>query len=70
VADEIMAEFGEGVDTITLIRGAGGRFEVSVDGRTIFSKAQLRRQARPGEVAELIRARHAASGRDPARTAV
>jgi predicted Rdx family selenoprotein len=70
VAEEIIAQFGEGVDTITLIRGAGGRFEVTIDGKLIFSKAQVRRQAQPGEVSDLIRARQTASGRDPSRTAV
>jgi selenoprotein W-related protein len=67
VADEIISEFGEAVDTITLVRSSGGRFEVSVDGAPVFSKAQAHRHAEPGEVSHLIRKHLAASGRDTAR---
>jgi predicted Rdx family selenoprotein len=67
VADEIILEFGDAVSTITLVKGAGGRFEVKVDGSPVFSKAELRRHAEPGEVSSLIRKQLAASGRDPAR---
>lgn len=70
MTDEIIREFGDDLSTITLITSSGGRFEVKLDGDTIFSKAQAHRQARPGEIADLIRARIAASGRDPARTTV
>jgi selT/selW/selH-like putative selenoprotein len=68
VTDEIIREFGDDLETITLTKGSSGRFEVSVNGKTIFSKAQEHRQARPGEIADLIRGRFAASGRDPARS--
>ena len=68
MADEIIAEFGETVDTITLVRGSGGRFEVTVDGTAVFSKAAAHRHAEPGEVSHLIRQMLAASGRDPARS--
>ena len=70
MAEEIISEFGEGITSITLVKGSGGRFEVSVDGTPVFSKAELHRHAQPGEVPDLIRARFAASGRDPARTAL
>ena len=33
---------------------AGGRFEVSLDGRPIFEKSKLGRHAQPGEVLRLI----------------
>jgi selenoprotein W-related protein len=52
LAEEIIAEFGERLETITLVKGMGGRFEVSVDGQLIFSKAQEKRHAEPGEVVE------------------
>jgi len=34
-----------------------GRFEVTLDGQLIFSKASLRRHAEPGEVAAIVRER-------------
>ena len=40
---------------LTLIPARDGRFEVSVDGALVFSKAALQRHARPGEVVELVR---------------
>jgi selenoprotein W-related protein len=37
------------------VPSSGGVFDVSVDGRLIFSKKTLGRHAEPGEVANLIR---------------
>ena len=68
MADEIITEFGETINTITLVKGSSGRFEVSVDGVPVFSKADSHRHAQPGEVPDLIRKQFAASGRDPARS--
>ena len=42
-----------GVDA-ALIQGAGGEFEVVVDGNLVFSKKALGRHAEPGEVLGLI----------------
>ena len=41
--------------TITLTPTGGGAFEVTADGRLIFSKNQLGRHAQPGEVLLLLR---------------
>ena len=38
-----------------LIESSGGVFEVSMDGRPIFSKKALKRHAEPGEVLRLVR---------------
>jgi selenoprotein W-related protein len=43
-----------GIET-KLVPSSGGRFEVTVDGRTVFSKHALRRHAEPGEIVEAIR---------------
>ena len=40
-----------------LVPSAKGRFEVSLDGELVFSKAALGRHARPGEVVDLVRER-------------
>ena len=36
---------------------ANGRFEVTLDGELIFSKASLGRHAEPGEIAGIVRDR-------------
>jgi len=43
---------------VQLVESSGGVFEVTVDGDLIFSKAQLGRHAKPGEVITLIEDRH------------
>jgi selenoprotein W-related protein len=40
-----------------LIPSSKGRFEVTVDGELVFSKAELKRHAEPGDVARLVRER-------------
>ena len=42
---------------ITMLPSSRGRFEVSLDGDLIFSKAALGRHAQPGEIAGLVRDR-------------
>lgn len=42
------------IRTWTLIVSSGGRFEVTVNGDLVFSKAALGRHAEPGEVKALI----------------
>lgn len=39
---------------ITLVPASGGRFEVTLDGELLFSKAALGRHAEEGEVLALI----------------
>ena len=45
------------VGTLELLPSGKGRFEVTLDGELIFSKAALGRHAEPGEVAALVRER-------------
>ena len=40
---------------VRLIESSGGVFEVTMDGRLIFSKKALKRHAEPGEVLRLVR---------------
>ncbi len=47
--------FGDKIDSITLVRVANGRFEVTTDGKTVFSKAEEHRHAQQGEVVQRIR---------------
>jgi selT/selW/selH-like putative selenoprotein len=39
---------------VRLIQSSGGVFEVTVDGRLVFSKKAARRHAEPGEVLKAI----------------
>jgi selenoprotein W-related protein len=55
VADELLMHFEQVIAALTLIPSRDGRFEVSVDGTVVFSKAALHRHANKGEVVELVR---------------
>ena len=39
---------------VTLLKSSGGVFEVTMDGRLVFSKKALGRHAEPGEVVRLM----------------
>jgi selT/selW/selH-like putative selenoprotein len=39
---------------VELIPSSGGRFEVTVDDKLIFSKAKLKRHAEKGEILRLL----------------
>ncbi len=45
------------IERIDLVPSSKGRFEVTLDGELLFSKAALGRHAEPGEVAALVRDR-------------
>jgi selT/selW/selH-like putative selenoprotein len=54
LAEEIINEYGSDLESITLISGEKGRFEVTVNGSEVFSKAIEKRHPAPGEVLEKI----------------
>lgn len=45
------------IESLTLIPASGGKFEITVNGETIFSKKGLDRHAEPGEVYRLVKAK-------------
>ena len=47
---EILREFEFQIDKFVLVPSDGGRFEISVNGKLIFSKLALHRHVNPGEV--------------------
>ena len=49
-----MREAFPGVE-VELIKSSGGVFEVTVDGRQVFSKKTIGRHAEPGEILRLVR---------------
>ena len=57
LADELLQGWAPIIETIELVSSSKGRFEVTVDGELVFSKATLKRHAEPGEVVDLVRDR-------------
>jgi selenoprotein W-related protein len=51
----MLQEFESYVEDWTLIPSDGGRFEIEVNGRLIYSKLQTRRHAESDEVRDLLR---------------
>ena len=45
------------VESLEIVPSGGGVFEVTVDGSLLFSKKQLGRHAKDGEVMKAIRSR-------------
>jgi len=54
VTDEILSNYQHIIDSLTLITGAKGVFDVKVNDELIFSKKALGRHAEPGEVLQLF----------------
>ena len=50
LANELLAGWAPILRTVELRSGNTGRFEVTLDGERVFSKAQLKRHPNPGEV--------------------
>ena len=55
MVDQILTEFEERVEAITLIPSRGGLFEVIVDDQLVYSKKATGRHAEYDEVAAQIR---------------
>jgi selenoprotein W-related protein len=54
---ELLNAWAPRIGRATLLPSSGGRFEVTLDGELLFSKAALDRHPRPGEVHGLVAAR-------------
>ena len=54
LANDLLKEFEHLIETLALVPSDGGRFEVSVNGKLIYSKLETKRHAQPGEVIGLI----------------
>jgi selenoprotein W-related protein len=57
LTDELLNGWAPIIEHIDLIPSSKGRFEVTLDGDLIFSKAALGRHAEPGEIAKIVRER-------------
>jgi selT/selW/selH-like putative selenoprotein len=54
-AAEILQEMAEQVESLRLIPSGGGKFEITANGRTTYSRAATSRFPEPGEVLEKLR---------------
>jgi len=50
-----MKEFEPSIEAITMVPSDGGKFEVVVNDKLVYSKLQTGRHAEPGEVVNLVR---------------
>ena len=57
LTDELLSGWAPIIADVVLVPSSNGRFEVTLDGELIFSKADLGRHAEPGEVAGIVRDR-------------
>ena len=51
---ELLKNYERQIETVTLVPSDGGRFEVIVNGKLIYSKLQTFRHAEPGDVAGFV----------------
>ncbi len=53
--DELLKHYEHVIEEIKIVPSDGGKFEVTVNGRLLYSKLQTHRHAEPGEVVGLVR---------------
>ena len=54
MTEELLDQYTPVIQSLTLLPSSGGRFEVKVNDRLIYSKQALGRHAQPGEVLRLF----------------
>ncbi len=54
LAHDLLKQFEDQIESVSLIPSDGGRFEVSVNDHLVYSKLQTHRHAEPGEVVGLV----------------
>jgi selenoprotein W-related protein len=54
LADDLLKRFEPEIESLTLIPSEGGRYEVTVNEKLVYSKLQTGRHAEPGEVVRLV----------------
>ena len=55
MATELLKEFEYDIENLVLVPSDGGKFEVTVGEKLVYSKLETRRHAEPGEVLGLVR---------------
>lgn len=54
LADELLKNYEHVIEALTLVPSDEGRFEVSANGKLVYSKLQTKRHAEAGEILDLI----------------
>jgi selenoprotein W-related protein len=54
LANDLLKAFEPEIEQMALMPSDGGRFEVTVNGKLVYSKLQTKRHAEPGEVVGLV----------------
>ncbi|KAA0276508.1 MAG: SelT/SelW/SelH family protein [Anaerolineales bacterium] len=54
LADELLKNYEHVIEALILVPSGEGRFEVSANGKLIYSKLQTKRHAEAGEILGLI----------------
>lgn len=52
---ELIKEYEPEIESLSLVPSDGGRFEIVVNDRLVYSKLETKRHAEPGEVSGLVR---------------
>jgi predicted Rdx family selenoprotein len=55
----ILEEWEESIDSVEVVTGSGGIFDVQLDGELVFEKSMLGRYPDPDDVLPLLRERMA-----------
>lgn len=59
-ATDILANYQHVVESLSFTMGSKGVFDVTVDGKVLYSKHETGRHAEPGEILELFTERYGA----------
>ncbi len=54
LAGELLKHFEHMIEDLSLVPSDGGRFEVTVNGKLVYSKLETKRHVQPGEVVGLL----------------
>ena len=54
-ASDLLSTYQHVIESLTLVTGSKGIFDVEIDGEMLYSKHATGRHAEPGEVLELFR---------------
>ncbi len=54
LAGDLLKQFEHMIEKLVLVPSDGGRFEVTVNGKLIYSKLETKRHPQPGEVIGLV----------------
>lgn len=55
MAARILEEWEDAIETLEIVMGTGGIFDVHVDGELVFTKSMLGRYPEPDDVVPLLR---------------